>query len=314
MLNLKANSPEVSFSNGVKRYVGVTDAKLIAFQPTKGQLAKFYNKPESDIQDPAYKNIDQYKDGRLFNKFTMLFSATKDEETFTFKHDILVSKQYDTRGEGSVYFFTNFRPDAKQNLFQTQIRRIGTDKLPKFEDAVSNIVDNPKMGWFTNGGVVQALRVGEAELYNFLMTFLNYESAIDIVKELPFEVFTDYQADQVAELKALLEGSTDNGVKVLLTVRASGSAAYQQVYPRFWRLTDSLASVSNYVTYVSDYDGGKYNFPKKEAFSLEHVTEYNSAIHVSENDQQADAILSDGSKDNLSSAKSSAKDTDDLPF
>ena len=82
------------------------------------------------------------------------------------------------------------------------------------------------MKWF-DASTARAAKVGEADLHNFLINWLN----ISPNDEAKLDKFDALFLGDYSELRSLLSGAGTNEVRVLLTVR---DGKYQAVYGRYF--------------------------------------------------------------------------------
>lgn len=191
------NSSDKPVVQESKLYTGLTNLKVVAINPNKTQLETLGYKPQGE---PVYTSVeDGVRKVRL---------------------DIyLVHPELSIRTK--LAFFLEDKVRTNQNATKCEWINI-------FGRTAWGVGDKPPTGlkWFDSSTARQA-KVGEADLHNFLINWLNTNPS----DEARLDKFEALFINDYSELRSFLAAARDNEVRVLLTVR---DGKYQAVYGRYF--------------------------------------------------------------------------------
>lgn len=256
------NSSDKPVVQESKLYTGITNMRVVAINPNKAQIEALnlgYRPQNEPIYVTKENGIDKVR--------LDIYLATKDKAVRT-----------------KVAFFLENAP--KVNAAKTKgewINNLGRTAWGGTEEA-------PKeLKWFDEKTARRA-KIGEADLYNFLINWLN----INPNDEAKLDNFDMLFSGNVSELRALLQAYPENEVRVLLTVK---EGKYQSVYSRYFdRATNKRTNY--WESHIKNQ--AEAGYPIKEDFQ-------NSLI-FQEWIEPAKTI------DTPSASTEAKKDDDDLPF
>lgn len=196
-MGFNPNSSEKQVVQEGKLYTGLANMKVVAINPNKMQLEALGYKPQAE---PVYASVeDGVKKLRLD-----LYLAHKEHSMRT-----------------KLAFFLENRTRTNQEGTKAEwINNFGRTAWGTPTEAPTGLK------WF-DASTARAAKVGEADLHNFLINWLN----INPNDEAKLDKFEALFANDYSELRNLLAGATENEVRVLLTVR---DGKYQSVYGRYF--------------------------------------------------------------------------------
>lgn len=191
-------------SEGVEKklYTGITEVKVLGFNPTVENIAKIYNTEESKIKDPKYTTPDYTK---------LDCYIKKDEPSMINKITFFVSNK-DVQGSLSgKYQFINTKG---QSCWSIGLEALKSDK---------------NLDWFDKGDF-RIAKEGEVKLYSFLIALFN----IDVTNKennLKLESWDKIAKGDCTELNKYIEHFRKtlgyDSLKVLLGVK---DGQYQDVF------------------------------------------------------------------------------------
>lgn len=201
-MSFNANSSDEKVVKEAKLYTGLANMRVVAINPNKAVLEQMGYKPQ---QEPVYTSTDDKGVQKLRMDF-YLSGAGLDPDT-----------QIRTK---IAFFLEN----------QDRVNQAGTkgEWINNFGRTAWGTPDAPPstFKWFDSSTARKA-KVGEADLTNFLINWLNI-SPQDEAKLDNFEVLF---AGDYSELLSILNANPNNEVRVLLAVR---EGKYQSVYNRYF--------------------------------------------------------------------------------
>ena len=196
-MGFNPNSSEKQVVQEGKLYTGLANMKVVAINPNKLQLEALGYKPQAE---PVYTGIE---DG--VKKLRLDF--------------YLAHKEHPMRTK--LAFFIEDKPRINQDGTKAEwINNFGRTAWGTPSAAPSGLK------WF-DASTARAAKVGEADLHNFLINWLN----ISPNDEAKLDNFDALFLGNYTELRSLLAGASNNEVRVLLTVR---DGKYQAVYGRYF--------------------------------------------------------------------------------
>jgi len=196
-MSFNPNSSEKQVVQEGKLYTGLANMKVVAINPNKMQLEALGYKPQAE---PVY--------------------ATTEDGVKKLRLDFyLAHKEHSMRTK--LAFFLENKP--RVNVDGTKAEWINN-----FGRTAWGTPDAAPAGlkWF-DASTARAAKVGEADLHNFLINWLN----ISPNDEAKLDKFDALFLGDYSELRSLLSGAGTNEVRVLLTVR---DGKYQAVYGRYF--------------------------------------------------------------------------------
>lgn len=214
----------------IKRYVGVAPVKVLAVNPDKATLEKYFNTTLEN--DPIY--IGE-KDGVKFARV-----------------DFLVQTDMDKCGVDMITRLSFFLRDEKRyNRDKTKIQvideygRTAWASAEEFKEKRIPIYSNGSAANITNN--YRAIYNGEENLTNFVRTYLNIPNAMKYVNntwimienpsdaECRFDSIADWFNGKFTDIKDINTLMPDNKIKVLFGVRtAENGNQYQDYFNRFF--------------------------------------------------------------------------------
>lgn len=233
----------------VTQLIGIADAKVVAFNPSKEELEKILNTELKDERN--YVNVDQYRDGRLFTIGHFVLEVSVDGKSYYTSVRIPLSKDLNRLGkdgDGSFVFF-----NKRMNV---QFRK-GADE----GEALAKITDNEKMNWWYDQKPVVTSKVGQADFYNFLFKWLNLKDIETVHDAVDWDKLVNGNFKVIQDT---VRDNPENMIKVLLTVReADNGQLYQEVYSKeFWKYSDNQEKIKKFIEHESE-DGKQYNLPRE---------------------------------------------------
>lgn len=212
-------------SGGFKKYIGVAPVKILAVNPTKGELEKM---GISIQEEPVYiskndNNVDQVR---------VTFYVQTDENSV------------DVNTISQITFFLRRQPwESSTGKVQA------IDKFGRTVWLTRDELNNKQAPMYTNGPAkidVESMRatcVGEAALVDFLKTFLGIEE-VDVWNnstktyepnknlencEASLTDLREYFKGNIKEIKEVVDLAKDNLVKVMFGVRTTDKGQYQVI-------------------------------------------------------------------------------------
>ena len=198
------NSEQEVSGGGIPLYVGIAPVSVVAVNPTQAELSvlgvNFKEEPSYTVSFPG-------QDGEVQDYIKATFWVKHTEPDFLTRVEVLLQSKIRVSKAGDKSMWTNNRG---------QISWSDTDPSAKYD-------------WYNGEGVRKAY-VGEDTLLSFIKAWANVGSGDDCY----LESIDDIVKGDMAELQQLVEGLSDNQVRVLLGVK---DEKYQQVYTKhFGRL------------------------------------------------------------------------------
>ena len=197
---IQSNSSDVTVTGGgIPLYTGIAAMRVIAVNPTVGELASLGINLKSE---PVYTGITFGEQ----TKNKLCFWLHNDEKNFNTRMEILVEDKHRKASSTGKHQVTN-----------------------KYGQVTW--AENPEStpDWFKNEGV-RRMYPGEEVLINFVKAWANIPND----GECSFDTIDDMMKGNVTEMKSLCDALKDNKLRVLLGVKDN---KYQQVYTRcFGRL------------------------------------------------------------------------------
>lgn len=214
----------------IKRYVGVAPVKVLAVNPDKATLEKYFNTTLEN--DPVYTGE---KDGVKFARV-----------------DFLVQTDMDKCGVDMITRLSFFLRDEKRyNRDKTKIQVI--DEYGRTAWASAEEFKEKKIPIYSNGNAAnitnnyRAIYNGEENLTNFVRTYLNIPNVMKYVNstwimienpsdaECRFDSITDWFNGKFTDIKDINTLMPDNKIKVLFGVRtADNGNQYQDYFNRYF--------------------------------------------------------------------------------
>lgn len=214
----------------IKRYVGVAPVKVLAVNPNKTTLEKYFNTTLDN--EPVYTGE---KDGVKFARV-----------------DFLVQTDIDKCGVDMITRLTFFiRNEKRYNRDKTKIQVI--DEYGRTAWATADEYKDKKVPVYSNGNSAnlsnnyRACLNGEENLTNFVRTYLNIPAAMRYVNnswvmienpsdaECRFDHIEDWFNGKFTDINDIHTLMPDNKVKVLFGVRTSEDGKqYQDFYNRMF--------------------------------------------------------------------------------
>ena len=218
-----------------KKYIGIAPVKVIAVNPNKEELSKIYK--STVAEDPVYLSSIDNPDGSKTNQVRIDVFVKVDMPKDKTPIDLI----------SRVTFF--LRDSKMTNRDHTKVQVIdkyGRIAWPTMEEAAGHIIPN-----YTNGPAnidkdYKPLHMGEAELVDFVRTFLCiddidiYDSATKSFKtndnpescEGTLDEVSKYFTGDVTELRSAFSLMPNNKIKVMFGVRESNNNLYQTIFTR----------------------------------------------------------------------------------
>jgi hypothetical protein len=199
-MSISSNSSDKQVIGG-RLYTGITNMKVVAINPTKAKLEELGYRPQNE---PVYvSEEDEVKKVRI--DFLLACQGPNPDDTVKAK----------------IAFFLENK--ERQNQEGTK-----AEWMNNFGRSAWGTPDGPPtaLKWFNAEGARPA-KVGESDLYNFILNWLN----VNPNDEARLEHFDALFAGNYAELQGLLASNPNNEVRVLLTVK---DGKYQSVYNKYF--------------------------------------------------------------------------------
>lgn len=196
-MGFNPNSSEKQVVQESKLYTGLTNMKVVAINPNKAQLEALGYKPQSE---PVYITVE---DG--IKKLRLDFYLTHKDYPMKTKVAFFLENRIRTNQSGTKAEWIN-------NFGRT---------------AWGDLTEPPKdLKWF-DATTARLAKVGEFDLHNFLINWLN----ISPNDEAKLDKFDALFVGDYSELKSLFNNAKNNEIRVLLTVR---DGKYQSVYGKYF--------------------------------------------------------------------------------
>lgn len=191
------NSSDTAVVQESKLYTGLANVKVVAINPNKAQLEAMGYRPK---EEPVYITVEEG-----VKKLRLDFFLTLGDPQLRTK----------------LAFFLENRPRTNQDGTKAEwINNFGRTAWGTPTEAPTTLK------WF-DAATARPSKVGEADLHNFLINWLN----INPKDEAKLDRFDALFNGDYSELRGLLAGAKDNEVRVLLGVR---DGKYQAVYGRYF--------------------------------------------------------------------------------
>lgn len=196
-MGFNPNSSEKAVVQENKLYTGLTNMKVVAINPNKMQLESLGYKPQSE---PVYASVE---DGT--KKLRLDFYLVHPELSIRTKIAFFLEDKPRTNMDGTKGEWINVYGRTAWGT---------TDAAPV------------ELKWF-DATTARPAKVGESDLHNFLINWLNVRPN----DEARLDKFEALFVGDYSELKGLLAVAKDNEIRVLLTVK---DGKYQGVYGRYF--------------------------------------------------------------------------------
>lgn len=199
-MSFNPNSSDDPVVKEGKLFTGLRNMKVVAVNPTKAQMEAMGYRPQAD---PTYLSAEG--DAKKARIDFYLNGESDEGESIRTKIAFFLENSHRVNQAGTKAEWIN---DFGRSAWGTP------DAAPE------------GLQWFDTA-TARPCKVGEADLHNFLVNWLNI-SPNDEAKLDKFDAIFD---GNYTELQTLLKSNPDNEVRVLLTVR---DAKYQSVYNRYF--------------------------------------------------------------------------------
>ena len=232
---------QVSSEGGVvKRYIGVASVSVLAVNPLKEELEKFYDRTLENA--PEYLKeveIDDKKVPQVRIDFIVKADPEKYLDSnnqplnFVTKVSIFLRKMYRYNKDNTkVQVIDKYGRTAWVTIAQAQAHEV-----PVYSNGPANIDKDYRPAY-----------VGEEELVKFLIAYVNIPSCQKYVNgkwemleasklsdcEARLEHIDNYFNGDVSELKTIIGYQPNNKVKILFGIRTEDNKQYQTTYTRMF--------------------------------------------------------------------------------
>lgn len=285
---ITSNNSKNSVVQEIKKYTGVTKAKVIAINPTMSQAEKVGIPMR---KEPVYK------------------TTNSDTGAAGYRLDFHVKSVEADEAINKVTFFLYDEPQF--NRAKDKKVFINNTGVSTWGQSLEALKENPKMNWFTEKEGVREAKRGEAELITFLIAWLNVKqrlSAEEIAAGEKVEAYLEtldsiITKGNLRELSDIFnsrnpDGSSvkENEVDLLYLMRENNGNWYQGVFQGFY----GRASNRNYDLWKKainqEYGGLRDNESIQNSLEFQ---EYKGDASVSTKNAEA---------------KAEEEKTDDAPF
>ena len=192
-MGFNANSSEKKVVQETKLYTGLTNMKVVAINPSKAEMEALGYRPQAD---PVYLSDDN--------------NVKKIRVDFYLAH-----KTVNVRTKVAIWIEN--RPRISQDGSKAEW-------INNYGRSAWGTPDAPpdKLKWFDTT-TARVAKVGESDLHNFLINWLN----IAPTDEAKLDHFDALFTGNLTELKTLLKANSENEIRVLLAVK---EGKYPTVY------------------------------------------------------------------------------------
>lgn len=239
------------------RYIGVASCYVKGINPTKAELEKLYNSTQD--KDPVYVGEVEAEGVKVPNvRLTFMVQPTK-----LVKPSVDPTTWYDELAEVPVQTHTLFvQKRVRYNKDKTKVQVI--DKYGRTAWVTIDQAKNNEIPMYSNGPAnldkdYRPAYVGEEELTDFLITYLNIPSVMKYNNqekkwymvdnpqdsECRLDHIEDYFKGDVSELKSAIALQPNNKVKILFGVRTSDEGKQYQATFTQKVLKPSVTDYSN---------------------------------------------------------------------
>lgn len=233
---------QVSTEGGsVKRYIGVASVFVLGVNPTKAELEKLYNRTIDN--EPTYVGETEIN-GEKVAQVRIDFIVKADPEKYLDSNN----QPLDFVSKVSLFVANTYKYNKDKTKVQVR------DKYGRFAWVTIEQAENHEIPMYSNGPAnldkdYKPAYVGEEELINFLISYLNIPSCQKYIdgkwvmndadklkdSEAALENIADYFKGDVSELKTIIGYQPKNKLKVLFGVRTSDdNKQYQTVYTKMF--------------------------------------------------------------------------------
>lgn len=233
---------QVSTEGGsVKRYIGVASVFVLGVNPTKAELEKLYNRTIDN--EPTYVGETEIN-GEKVAQVRIDFIVKADPEKYLDSNN----QPLDFVSKVSLFVANTYKYNKDKTKVQVR------DKYGRFAWVTIEQAKNHEIPMYSNGPAnldkdYKPAYVGEEELINFLISYLNIPSCQKYIdgkwvmndadklkdSEAALENIADYFKGDVSELKTIISYQPKNKLKVLFGVRSTDdNKQYQTVYTKMF--------------------------------------------------------------------------------
>ena len=233
---------QVSTEGGsVKRYIGVASVFVLGVNPTKAELEKLYNRTIDN--EPTYVGETEIN-GEKVAQVRIDFIVKADPEKYLDSNN----QPLDFVSKVSLFVANTYKYNKDKTKVQVR------DKYGRFAWVTIEQAKNHEIPMYSNGPAnldkdYKPAYVGEEELINFLISYLNIPSCQKYIdgkwvmndadklkdSEAALENIADYFKGDVSELKTIISYQPKNKLKVLFGVRnTDDNKQYQTVYTKMF--------------------------------------------------------------------------------
>ena len=233
---------QVSTEGGsIKRYIGVASVFVLGVNPTKAELEKLYNRTIDN--EPTYVGETEIN-GEKVAQVRIDFIVKADPEKYLDSEN----KPLEFVSKVSLFIANIYRYNKDNTKVQVidkygrtawvTIEQAKNHEIPVYSNGPANLDKNYRPAY-----------VGEEELINFLISYLNIPSCQKYIdgkwvmndadkladSEAALEHIADYFKGDTSELKTIIGYQPNNKLKVLFGVRnTDDNKQYQTVYTRMF--------------------------------------------------------------------------------
>jgi len=261
-MGFNANSSDKQVVKEGKLYTGINNMKVVAINPDKIHLEQMGYKPQNE---PVYIGVD-------------------DTGTKKIRMDFYLSCA-DLSGDGEIRTKIAFFLENKNRLNQAGDKGEWINNFGRTAWGTPDAAPT-ELKWFDTETARPAM-VGEADLHNFLINWLN----INPNDEAKLDSFVALFDGNYSELAGILQSNPNNEVRVLLAVR---DGKYQSIYNRYFdRATNKRTNY--WESHIKSQTNAGY--PPKEDFQNSFVfqqwTEPTVMIDTKDQSETAEAVKDD---------------------
>ena len=322
------NFNDTAVSNGsdfidIKKFIGVGTIKILAINPSNSILRQYgWNIPDGS-EEPNYVSTD--KDGKKNTRVRFLVQVQELDEKPIIAMDFWI------------------RPEFRTSTTSGELKVQVIDNYGRTAYVTKSQFDNHEIPISSNGNPIKIdkkykmAHSGEADLIQFLMTFLNvtpFEIFDSVSKKYvpskaPGELTIDHWDKlcngDVKEIKDMVNLKPENQMKVDFGIRSNQeNKSYQAFLSSVFFAnniyldpkTNKYAKVQNAIDRYMEYHGANSTITLQ--FDASPIHEWTvSATEVSDNSDQdmpASIFPTDGAKVDYSSEEFTKEDKSDLPF
>ena len=225
----------------IKRYIGVASVFVLGVNPTKAELEKLYNRTIDN--EPTYVGETEIN-GEKVAQVRIDFIVKADPEKYLDSNN----QPLDFVSKVSLFVANTYKYNKDKTKVQVR------DKYGRFAWVTIEQAKNHEIPMYSNGPAnldkdYKPAYVGEEELINFLISYLNIPSCQKYIdgkwvmndadklkdSEAALENIADYFKGDVSELKTIISYQPKNKLKVLFGVRSTDdNKQYQTVYTKMF--------------------------------------------------------------------------------